>query len=194
MRTSNAVPVSTARLRLRPWTPLDQEPFRQMNADRRVMEYFPALLSDAESDALVDRICIHHQSHGFGLWAVELCATSTFIGFTGLAVPQWNAPFAPCVEISWRLAHPYWGKGYATEAAQAALAFGFGELKLDEIVSFTVAENDRSQRVMQRLRMLRSEKEDFYHPALPCMHPLSRHVLYRLSREAWNETSNGRES
>jgi RimJ/RimL family protein N-acetyltransferase len=149
------------------------------------MKYFPAPLSDAESDALIDRICAHHVRYGFGLWAVELRATATLIGFTGLAVPQGDLPFAPCIEIGWRLAYEYWGQGYATEAARAALAFGFNEQRLEEIVSFTAPINKRSQRVMQRLGMQRSDKEDFYHPALSPTHLLAKHVLYRLSREIW---------
>ncbi|RKP44140.1 GNAT family N-acetyltransferase [Trinickia fusca] len=184
---NRSLPNPTARLRLRPWVSADRLPFGEMNADKRVMEYFPATLSSAESDALVDRICAHHEKHGFGLWAVELRATSTFIGFTGLAIPQWDAPFAPCVEVGWRLAAQYWGQGYATEAARAALAFGFDELALEEIVSFTAAVNDRSQRVMQRLGMGYCKKEDFDHPALAGSHPLARHVLYRLSRETWEK-------
>jgi len=95
------LPDPTSRLRLRHWTQADKAPFRLMNADARVMEYFPALLSDVESDALADRIGTHHSHHGFGLWAVELLETATFIGFCGLSIPSWEAPFAPCVEIGW---------------------------------------------------------------------------------------------
>ncbi len=161
MRASNPVPDPTPRLRLRLWKQSDKAPFRKMNADQRVMEYFPAPLNDIESDALADRISAHQETHGFCLWAVELHATSTFIGFTGLAIPQWNAPFSPCVEIAWRLAYEYWGQGYATEAAQAALIFGFDELRLDEIVSFTAVGNNRSQRIMRCLGMQRLEKRTF---------------------------------
>ena len=186
MAANGDVSIQTERLLLRPWVASDRVPFRPMNADPRVMEFFPAVLSGAESDALVDRICAHHAAHGFGLWAVELRETSAFIGFTGLAIPQWDTPFGPCVEIGWRLAYEYWGKGYATEAARAALAFGFDELKLDEIVSFTAAVNKRSERVMQRLGMQRLESEDFYHPALAARHPLAKHVLYRVSRQGWD--------
>jgi RimJ/RimL family protein N-acetyltransferase len=192
MCENKLLPAPTARLRLRLWAPSDKLAFRAMNADRRVMEYFPAQLSAAESDAFVDRIYEHQEVHGFSLWAVELRATSTFIGFTGLAVPRWDLPFTPCVEIGWRLAHDYWGQGYATEAAKAALAFGFDELTLEEIVSFTAISNDRSRRVMQRLGMLHCENEDFYHPALPHMHPLARHVLYRLTRDAWKWNEAGK--
>ncbi|QAU25326.1 N-acetyltransferase [Dyella sp. M7H15-1] len=186
------LPGPTARLRLRPWTQSDRLQFREMNVDRRVMEYFPAPLSAAESDAFADRISEHQEKHGFSLWAVELRSTSTFIGFTGLAVPRWELPFTPCVEIGWRLARHSWGQGYATEAAKAALAFGFDELVLEEVVSFTAEINNRSRRVMERLGMQHCESEDFCHPALPPAHPLAKHVLYRLTREAWKKTEVGK--
>lgn len=182
-------PLPTARLHLRAWRELDRLPFRAINADPRVMACFPHTLTDAQSDALMDRIVAHHGQHGFGLWAVELKETSAFIGFTGLAVPAWNPPFGPCVEIGWRLAHDTWGHGFATEAARASLAQGFNVLRLDEIVSFTAAVNVRSERVMQRLGMHHDEADDFDHPALPAGHRLARHVLYRLPRHAWHTGS-----
>ena len=149
------------------------------------MACFPSTLTGAQSDALFDRIVAHHAQHGFGLWAVELNETTSFIGFTGLAIPQWHPPFGPCVEIGWRLAHDSRGHGYATEAARAALDHAFGTMRLDEIVSFTAAINLRSERVMQRLGMTHATADDFDHPALPPGHPLARHVLYRISRAAW---------
>jgi len=178
-------PASTSRLRLRLWQEEDRLPFRALNADPRVMAYFPSTLTDAQSDAFLERIGQHHAQHGFGLWAVELRETSTFIGTVGLAIPTWNPPFAPCVEIGWRLAHDCWGHGYATEAARAAMDFGFRVLQLDEIVSFTAAINLPSERVMQRLGMHHAAGEDFDHPALPAGHRLARHVLYRMSRADW---------
>jgi RimJ/RimL family protein N-acetyltransferase len=116
---------------------------------------------------------------------VELRASARLIGFTGLLIPQCPLPFSPCVEIAWRLAHEYWGQGYASEAARAVLRLGFEPLQLAEIVSCTALGNQRSQALMQRLGLQRSASEDFDHPALPSGHPLSRHVLYRLSRVAW---------
>ena len=103
------------------------------------MEYFPATLSRAESDAFAARIRSEMAERGFGLWAVEAPGVAPFVGFTGLAVPRFDAPFTPCVEIGWRIAREHWGRGYAPEAARAALAHGFGALGLDEIVSFTAA-------------------------------------------------------
>lgn len=172
--------LSTTRLRLRRWRDKDRGPFAAMNADARVMEFFLNTLSRAESDALADRIEAHFRDRGFGLWAVEV-PTAGFIGFTGLSVPRFEAPFMPCVEIGWRLAVEHWGKGYATEAARLALGYGFETLRLSEIVSFTATTNLRSRAVMERLGMCRDPADDFDHPALPDGHPLRRHVLYRLA-------------
>jgi RimJ/RimL family protein N-acetyltransferase len=171
----------TERLYLRQWQPGDREPFAQLNADPRVMECFPNLLDRATSDALADRIEANIRDRGWGLWAVELQATQEFIGFVGLNVPAVELPCSPCVEIGWRLAFPYWGKGYATEAAKGALRIGFEVLHLDEIVSFTALPNRRSQAVMERLGM-RKMSETFLHPSLPGGHPLAEHILYTLSR------------
>lgn len=155
-----------------------------MNADPRVVEFLPAL-SRAESDAAIERVEAHFTERGFGFWAVEIPSVTPFAGFVGLFVPRFEAHFTPCVEIGWRLAAPYWGHGYATEGARAALAFGFNSLKLEAIVSFTVVGNWRSRRVMERLGMQRDPAEDFEHPSLPEGHALRRHVLYRLPRGAW---------
>ena len=146
------------------------------------MEFFPKRLESTESDAAAARIAGHFEEHGFGLWAVEIPGVAPFIGFTGLAVPRFVAPFTPCVEIGWRLAAEHWGRGYATEAARAALQFGFEKLQLSEILSFTVPKNVRSRRVMERLGMSRSPADDFDHPNIAEGHPLRRHVMYRMSR------------
>ncbi len=155
-----------------------------MNADPQVMEFFPRPLESAESDAAVGRIRDHFARHGFGLWAVEVPGVADFIGFVGLAIPRFEAHFTPCVEIGWRLAREHWGRGYATEAARAVLEFGFRDLDLDEIVSFTTAANVRSRAVMERIGMTRSPEDDFEHPALAEGHPLRRHVLYRTRRQS----------
>ena len=174
--------LSTARLLLRAWRDEDRPAFAALNADPAVMEFFPGVLERAESDAMAERIRAHWARHGFGLWAVEVPGVAPFIGYVGLSAPRFEAAFTPCVEIGWRLAAAHWGRGYATEAARAALAHGFGELALTEIVSFTVPANGRSRAVMERLGMRRDPAEDFDHPLLPPGHPLQRHVLYRLGR------------
>jgi RimJ/RimL family protein N-acetyltransferase len=148
------------------------------------MQHMPAVLPRQASDALAERIEAHWGEHGFGLWAVEVPGVAPFAGFVGLSIPGFEAPFTPCVEIGWRLAAPCWGRGYASEAARAALGFGFEELGLAEIVSFTTPDNLRSRRVMEKLGMLRDPADDFDHPGLPEGHPLRRHLLYRTARAA----------
>lgn len=163
-----------------------------MHADPRVMEFMPACLDRAASDAMVGRLQTTIETHGFGFWAVEAPGIADFIGFVGLNRPSFAASFMPCVEIGWRLAHEHWHQGFATEAALVALRFGFLDLALPEIVSFTAIINERSQRVMQRLGMQHYRAEDFDHPALPVGDRLRRHVLYRLSREQWLAQSGSR--
>jgi RimJ/RimL family protein N-acetyltransferase len=179
--TANPV-IETPRLILRRWRDEDLAPFAALNADPRVMEFLPKPLDWAESDAMAARIRGAFDQQPFGLWAVEVKAGTSFIGYVGLSVPKFEAAFTPCVEIGWRVAFDYWGRGYATEAARAALHYAFETLKLAEVVSFTVPANERSWRVMERLGMKRSPAEDFDHPNLAEGHPLRRHVLYRLSR------------
>jgi RimJ/RimL family protein N-acetyltransferase len=185
MPTVAAPVLETDRLVLRGWRAADRAPFAALNADPMVMEHFPSTLSRAESDALVARIESHFARHGFGLWAVEAPGAADFVGFVGLSTPRFEASFTPCVEVGWRLAREHWGRGYAPEAARAALGFGFERAGLDEILSFTVPANAKSRRVMEKIGMRRDPADDFDHPALPAGHPLERHVLYRMSREAW---------
>jgi RimJ/RimL family protein N-acetyltransferase len=177
--------IRTERLLLRPFRDEDRAPFAAINADRRVMEHFPSTLSRAESDAFADRIDAHLRERGFAPFAVEVPGVAPFIGFIGLLVPPFDAHFTPCVEVGWRLAAEHWGRGYATEGARASLAYGFETLGLAQIVSMTVPANRRSWRVMERLGMRRAPEDDFDHPRIPEGHRLRRHVLYRMSREAW---------
>lgn len=170
----------TERLLLRRWREEDRGPFAMLNADPAVMEFFPAPLGRAESDELFERIEAGFERHGFGLWALELLESGEFLGFTGLAVPPFEAHFTPAVEVGWRLARPAWGRGYATEAGRAALAHGFGALGLEQVVSMTTVRNRRSRAVMERLGMTRDPAEDFEYPNLPPGDPLRPHVLYRL--------------
>jgi RimJ/RimL family protein N-acetyltransferase len=172
--------VRSPRLVLRNWREEDLAPFAAMNADPRVMEHFPNVLTREESDAMVARITESIAKNGFGFWAVEMPGTADFVGFIGLAIPSFEAAFTPCVEIGWRIAFEHWDRGIATEGAGAALDAAFGELGLSEIVSFTVPGNTRSRRVMERLGMRHDPREDFDHPRIEEGHPLRRHVLYRI--------------
>lgn len=172
--------LSTARLTLRRWRDADRIPFQRINADPRVMEFFPALLSPEESDAGIARVEQHFQRHGFGLYAAEFNEARALIGFIGLNVPAFDAPFMPAVEIGWRLAHEYWGRGLASEGAQAVVDHAFQDLRLPALVSFTTTANLRSRRVMEKIGMVHDPAGDFDHPLVAENHPLRRHVLYRI--------------
>lgn len=178
----------TDRLCLRQWRDADLAPFAALNADPEVMRYFPAPLTQAQSDELAGFIHGVIEREGWGLWAVQVTDGPSFIGFVGLNRATFDAHFTPAVEVGWRLAQPYWGNGYATEAAAAALSFGFDQLGLEEVVSFTAAVNERSIRVMQRLGMTRDAAGDFDHPRV-ADGPLRRHVLYRISNQQWQQLS-----
>jgi RimJ/RimL family protein N-acetyltransferase len=175
----------TERLLLRQWRDEDLAPFAELNGDPETMRFFPAPPSREESDQLAARERRQIDEEGWGLWAVEVVGGAGFIGFVGLARPSFEARFTPGVEVGWRLARDHWGHGYATEAGRAALAHGFEDLGLEEIVSFTSPLNEPSWRVMQRLGMSHDPADDFEHPRVPVGHPLRLHVLYRLSRADW---------
>ena len=179
------VHIVTSRLKLRDWIDADAEPFAALNADPRVMEFFPTALTRAESDAQMAAIRGFITDHGYGLYAAEEKATGRFIGFIGLWPPSFEAHFTPAVEIGWRLARESWGQGYATEGARAVVDHAFSVLDLDALVSFTAEWNRPSRRVMEKIGMTHDPADDFLHPRLPPDHKLSRHVLYRLSRADW---------
>ena len=170
----------TPRLLLRRWREGDLDSLAAINADPAVMEHFPATLTRAETAVLVARIEDCFQANGFGLWALEQHDDGALVGFTGLLPVEPRMPFAPAVEIGWRLAHARWGRGLAAEAARAVCTDAFTRLRLDALVSYTAARNRRSRRLMERLGMRRDPAEDFLHPALAADHALAPHVLYRL--------------
>lgn len=171
--------ITTDRLVLRRWLEADRVPFGAMNADPAVMEHFPRRLDRTESDALMDRFDRGFDEHGYGAWAVEIRGGAPFIGFAGLENPTFEAHFTPAVEVGWRLASGHWGNGYATEAALAALDFGFDVVGFQEIVSFCIPANVRSRRVMERIGMTHDQADDFDHPRFPHGDRLRRHLLYR---------------
>lgn len=177
--------IRTERLILRTWREEDRAPFAALNADPEVREHFPGPMPAAESNALVDFIGGHWAEHGWGLWAVEVPGVAPFIGFVGLTVTDHLG--GPMVEVGWRLARQHWGRGYATEGAREALRFGFEDLGLPGIVAFTVPQNMRSRRVMEKIGMRRAPWLDFDHPRVdPAAYPhLVRHVVYLATRESW---------
>ena len=176
--------LTTERLLLREWRASDREPYAAINGDPEVMRHFPSTLTAQQSSEMIDRMATAWVERGFGLWAVERLDTTELIGFVGLSVPGWHAPFTPCVEVGWRLGRRHWGHGFAPEAAVAALEWGFANVDppRDEIVSFTTVGNTNSRRVMDKIGMIRDQDGDFDHPLLPDWVE-RRHVLYRINRQ-----------
>ncbi len=185
--------LETERLYLRQWQAIDFALFAQINADPEVMRYFPKVLSTKLSDAIANKCQQLIRNNGWGFWAVSLKDSigeaDNFIGFVGLNETHSDLVFAPSIEIAWRLHKEYWGQGYATEAAQAALKFAFETLQLSEVVAFTTVLNQPSQKLMQRLGMVNTQ-DNFYHPALKIDHPLAEHVLYKITQQQWHNHLN----
>lgn len=176
----------TPRLLLRGWEERDLAPFAAMNADPEVMRHLGGPIGARASDLIVGRFLEKWaEEPRFGWWAVERAGDGAFLGFVGLGRPDFATPPAPCVEIGWRLARGAWGRGFATEAARACLAHGFGSVGLAEVVGFTTTANLRSQAVMARLGLARCEGGDFDHPLVAPGSPHRRHRLYRIRREEW---------
>ncbi len=177
VRGRGGLPVRhTARLVLRPWLERDRAPFAAINADPEVMEFFPSTLTRAESDALIDTFRANAARRGFGMFAVEQRETGTFLGMVGLTLPDLDAPFMPAVEIGWRFARSAWGQGFATEAARDVLSWALNGLRLPRVVSFTVYENERSWRVMERIGL--THVDDAGRPVPPKAHGQYAHLLY----------------
>ena len=184
----NGPTLETERLHLRRWREQDIDAFAALNADPDVMEHFPDVLTREETGQMLRRIDRQFEEFGFGLWAVDIKWAKEVIGFCGLAVPTFQTHFTPAVEIGWRFAKSQWGSGYATEAARAVLDFAFEETDLDQVLSWTIPTNQRSQRVMQRLGMSRAPELDFDHPRFLHDDRLRRHVVYRITRGEWSES------
>jgi RimJ/RimL family protein N-acetyltransferase len=187
--------LTTTRLILRTWTLSDIPLMTAISSDPLVMEHFPAIQDLAATQALIEHINQHYKKFGYALYAVELKDTREFIGFVGLNHPPFDIPNfqpkgLPIVEIGWRLASKHWGHGYATEAAKAVLHYAFTELDLTEIISFTVIANSKSRRVMEKIGLQHSATDDFDHPKLAADSPLKQHVLYRISRDHYQQNHN----
>lgn len=176
--------LTTDRLLLRQWRDDDLAAFAAINQDPAVMRWLGPSLTEAQTDAFIMRIQTSWQTNGFGLFAVELRDMPDFIGYIGLAVPRFEAPFTPCVEIGWRLASAHWGRGLATEGARAVLNWAVHTLALPNIVSFTVRDNLASRRVMAKIGLTHNPADDFDHPLLAADNPLRPHVLYRCPATA----------
>lgn len=175
--------LQTDRLILRAFRDEDRDAFAALNGDPRVGDWLGGAIDRPASDALIDRINAHISDHGWGLWATERKADGRLIGMIGLSTVKADAlPMGPAVEMGWRLAHDTWGGGYASEGAKAALAWGFANLDVPEIIAFTADSNLASQAVMRRIGMVADPARDFDHPRLAEDHPLRRHVVYVAHR------------
>ena len=169
--------IETKRLLLRAWSDEDIAPFFSMNQDSQVMEFIPNLWTMDMVTSFIERMNTQLAAENYTLWAVEEKNSQQFMGFIGL-----NRPV--CVEIGWRLAFSFWGRGYATEGAQAVLNYAFDTLKLKEIVAFTVPDNLRSQRVMEKIGMIRDIQGDFLHPKIDPVNSLAKHYLFRINKQS----------
>ena len=177
----------TSRLKLTVFSQSHLSELVRLNADPEVMRYFPATLSSKESAALLQKIIEHQRINEYSLFGLHLEETDAFVGWCGLMKVSFSTHFAPAVEVGWRLNKIFWGKGMAPEAAKSVLRFGFLELGLSEIVSFTTELNQPSIRVMQKIWMKCNPEDTFDHPKLPVNHPLHWHMLYRLQKTDWLE-------
>jgi len=175
--------IETPRLLLRQWKDSDVDPWAEMNADPRVMEFFPWTFDRARSEETAARMRRELERDGFGFYVVELKHNGQFAGIIGIDEIPYDVPFTPAREVGWRLAYDTWGHGYATEGAKAALAMAFDRLGWEEVVAVTALVNKRSERVMQRLGMVRDPSADFDHPRVPEGHALRPHMLYRIRRD-----------
>ena len=177
----------TSRLKLTVFSQSHLSELVRLNADPEVMRYFPATLSSEESAALLQRIIERQRINEYSLFSLHLKESDAFVGWCGLMKVPFSAHFAPAVEIGWRLNKIFWGKGLAPESAKSVLRFGFLDLGLSEIVSFTAELNQPSIRVMQKIWMKCNPEDTFDHPKLPVNHPLQRHILYRSQKTDWLE-------
>lgn len=175
-------PLTTERLILRNWQERDRDLFHLINSDDRVMEFFTMRRSRAEADELMDLLQAGIATNGFGFAAIEIAGTGETAGFAGLHRTR-NVPGVAegTVEIGWRMAPAFWGKGFVSEAARRWRDFGFDDLGLDRIICFAVADNHRSTAVMRRIGMTARPDLDFDHPNIPDTHyRLKRHVFYEM--------------
>lgn len=176
--------IETTRLILRTWDDEDVDIYYSINQDPKVYEFTRGPLTLSQVKEFMAFMNAQFEKMGYTLWAAEEKTSGNLMGFIGLCPVTWESHFTPAVEIGWRLGSEFWGKGYATEGALAVLEYGFSKCKLDEIVSFTVPFNARSIRVMEKIGMKRDLKGDFRHPKLTEDHRLSKHILYRITKQA----------
>jgi ribosomal-protein-alanine N-acetyltransferase len=174
----------TQRLLLRAFVEVDRPAWARIHADPAVMATLGPLLDRVAADRLLEDHVTRWDRDGYGWWCVDL--DGECIGAVGLTTQRWAPPFTlgddRFVDLGWRISSAHWGRGYAPEAAAAAIEFAFDGLRLSEIVAFTAETNTKSRRVMEKLGMVHDSEADFDHPNVAAGDPLRRHVLYRLAR------------
>ncbi|MDB5505999.1 MAG: GCN5-related N-acetyltransferase [Devosia sp.] len=143
-------PMVTKRLKLRPFLPSDLAPWAEMNVDPEVMEFLGGFMPPSHSHGMASEINAALKRDGYGKIAIERLTDGAFLGIAGLSRERW---YPDDLEIGWRLARPYWGSGYATEAGTAWLAFAFDVLGVERVISVADVPNLNSIAVMQRLGM-----------------------------------------
>ncbi|CAM3219998.1 GCN5 family acetyltransferase [Sphingomonas antarctica] len=174
--------IETERLVLRAWRDDDRAPFAEMGRDPQVMATLGPLMTREDSDAAIDRMMAYQAAHGHCFWPVERREDGMFLGFCGLKQGPDDTPIAGETEIGWRLRSDMWGRGYAREAAEATLAWGWAHLDRNSIYAITTPDNSRSWGLMERLGMTRRHDLDFDHPGVPDDSQLKAHLTYAASR------------
>ncbi|MDF0543611.1 GNAT family N-acetyltransferase [Sphingobium sp. H39-3-25] len=174
--------IETERLILRGWRDEDVVPWQAICSDPEVMRHLGALMTMDDARAYVTRMQAMLAEHGHCFWAMERREDGALLGFCGLKPGAAGTPIAGLIEIGWRMGTAYWGKGYAREAAQASLDWGFAHLPPDSIWAITTPANVRSQGLMLRLGMVRRHDMDFEHEGLPAGDPQRPHVTFEAKR------------
>jgi RimJ/RimL family protein N-acetyltransferase len=175
--------IETDRLILRQWRAEDRAPYLNICQSEAVMACLGGPSTEAEVDAALGRVRASQDRNGFCFWAVERRADRAFLGFCGLKVADTpGTPIEDEIEIGWRLGQPYWGQGYAREAAFASLRWAWANLTAPRVIAITVPANRRSWGLMERIGMSRRPELDFGHPAFPENHPLHQHITYAVER------------
>jgi RimJ/RimL family protein N-acetyltransferase len=177
--------IRTERLILRRWREADLESYAALQSDPRVRRFFERPLTIGEAFEDGRRHAEGFDRNGFDLWVLERPGEAAFLGVTGVRRIGRAMPFSPLVDVGWLLLPAFWGRGFAAEAARAALHDAFTRTGLDEVVAYTSRLNEPSRKVMRRLGMVRNPADDFDHPAQSETSLVRRQVLYRLTREAF---------